>query len=136
MSWSATCASPISSAGSGGEEFAALLPCTVEEALVAAERVREGFEACGIAVDEAPLKTTVSIGIAGGPAQTELEVLMASADTALYQAKRSGPQSRGSRSRAAAVARERPAANSRKSVAPSQAESAIEPKGPLVDIRI
>jgi diguanylate cyclase (GGDEF)-like protein len=74
----------------GGEEFAALLPCTVEEALVAAERVREAFEASGIKVDEAPLETTVSIGIAGGPAQTELEVLMASADTALYQAKRGG----------------------------------------------
>jgi diguanylate cyclase (GGDEF)-like protein len=74
----------------GGEEFAALLPCTVEEALVAAERVREAFEASGIKVDDAPLETTVSIGIAGGPAQTELEVLMASADTALYQAKRGG----------------------------------------------
>jgi diguanylate cyclase (GGDEF)-like protein len=74
----------------GGEEFAALLPCNVEEALVAAERVREAFEASGIKVDDAPLETTVSIGIAGGPAQTELEVLMASADTALYQAKRGG----------------------------------------------
>jgi diguanylate cyclase (GGDEF)-like protein len=74
----------------GGEEFAALLPCNVEEALVAAERVREAFEASGIKVDDAPLETTVSIGIAGGPAQTELDVLMASADTALYQAKRGG----------------------------------------------
>jgi predicted signal transduction protein with EAL and GGDEF domain len=36
------------------------------------------------------LETTVSIGVAGGPANTELEVLMASADTALYQAKRGG----------------------------------------------
>jgi diguanylate cyclase (GGDEF)-like protein len=74
----------------GGEEFAALLPCSVEEALFAAERVREAFEASGIKVDDAPLETTVSIGIASGPAKTELEVLMASADTALYQAKRSG----------------------------------------------
>lgn len=74
----------------GGEEFAALLPCSIEEALVAAERVREAFEASGVAIDDAPLETTVSIGVAGGPANTELEVLMASADTALYQAKRSG----------------------------------------------
>ena len=32
----------------------------------------------------------VSIGVAGGPAGTELEVLLAAADTALYQAKRGG----------------------------------------------
>jgi len=74
----------------GGEEFAALLPCNLEEALVAAERVREAFEASGVAIDDVPLETTVSIGVAGGPANTELEVLMASADTALYQAKRAG----------------------------------------------
>lgn len=74
----------------GGEEFAALLPCSMDEALVAAERVREAFEASGVAIDDAPLDTTVSIGVAGGPANTELEVLMASADTALYQAKRGG----------------------------------------------
>ena len=74
----------------GGEEFAALLPCTIEEALLAAERVREAFETSGVAIDDAPLETTGSSGVAGGPANTELEVLMASADTALYQAKRSG----------------------------------------------
>ena len=74
----------------GGEEFAALLPCSMEEALLAGERVREAFEASGVAIDDAPLETTVSIGVAGGPANTELEVLMASADTALYQAKRGG----------------------------------------------
>jgi diguanylate cyclase (GGDEF)-like protein len=74
----------------GGEEFAALLPCSMDEALVAAERVREAFEASGVAIDDVPLETTVSIGVAGGPANTELEVLMASADTALYQAKRGG----------------------------------------------
>jgi diguanylate cyclase (GGDEF)-like protein len=74
----------------GGEEFAALLPCTTEEAQLAAERVREAFAASGVRIDDVPLETTVSIGIAGGPANTELEVLMASADTALYQAKRGG----------------------------------------------
>lgn len=52
--------------------------------------MREAFEASGVAIDDAPLETTVSIGVAGGPANTELEVLMASADTALYQAKRTG----------------------------------------------
>jgi diguanylate cyclase (GGDEF)-like protein len=74
----------------GGEEFAALLPCSLEEGVLAAERVREAFAASGIVVDEGPVDTTVSIGVAGGPAGTELEVLLAAADTALYQAKRGG----------------------------------------------
>jgi diguanylate cyclase (GGDEF)-like protein len=74
----------------GGEEFAALLPCPLEEGVIVAERVREAFEASGIVCEEGPVETTVSIGVAGGPAGTELEVLLAAADTALYQAKRSG----------------------------------------------
>lgn len=74
----------------GGEEFAAMLPCSLGEAMQAAERVREAFADCGIEVDDAPVATTVSIGVAGGPAGTELDVLLAAADTALYQAKRSG----------------------------------------------
>ena len=74
----------------GGEEFAALLPCSLEEAVVAAERVREAFESSGIVDETGPVDTTVSIGVAGGPAGTELEVLLAAADTALYQAKRGG----------------------------------------------
>jgi diguanylate cyclase (GGDEF)-like protein len=74
----------------GGEEFAALLPCPLDEGVVAAERVREAFQASGIVVEDGPVDTTVSIGVAGGPAGTELEVLLAAADTALYQAKRTG----------------------------------------------
>jgi len=74
----------------GGEEFAALLPCSLEEGVLAAERVREAFADSGIVVEEGPVDTTVSIGVAGGPAGTELEVLLAAADTALYQAKRGG----------------------------------------------
>jgi diguanylate cyclase (GGDEF)-like protein len=74
----------------GGEEFAALVPCSIEEAVYAAERVRETFETCGIVVDDSAVVTTVSIGVAGGPAHTELDILLAAADTALYQAKRGG----------------------------------------------
>ena len=74
----------------GGEEFAALLPCSLEEGVLAAERVREAFANSGIVVEDGPVDTTVSIGVAGGPAGTELEVLLAASDTALYQAKRSG----------------------------------------------
>jgi diguanylate cyclase (GGDEF)-like protein len=74
----------------GGEEFAALLPCSLEDGVIAAERVREAFAGSGIVDDTGPVDTTVSIGVAGGPAGTELEVLLAAADTALYQAKRGG----------------------------------------------
>ena len=74
----------------GGEEFVALLPCSIDEALVAADASAKSFETCGIVVDDAPVATTVSIGVAGGPARTELDVLLAAADTALYQAKRGG----------------------------------------------
>jgi diguanylate cyclase (GGDEF)-like protein len=74
----------------GGEEFAAFLPCPLEEGVIAAERVREMFEKSGIVDDTGPVDTTVSIGVAGGPAGTELEVLLAAADAALYQAKRGG----------------------------------------------
>jgi diguanylate cyclase (GGDEF)-like protein len=74
----------------GGEEFAALLPCPLEEGVLVAERVREVFAASGIVSEGGPVDTTVSIGVAGGPAGTELEVLLAAADTALYQAKRGG----------------------------------------------
>ena len=48
------------------------------------------FANSGIVVETGPVDTTVSIGVAGGPAGTELEVLLAAADTALYQAKRTG----------------------------------------------
>ncbi|MGJ4969669.1 MULTISPECIES: GGDEF domain-containing protein [unclassified Bradyrhizobium] len=74
----------------GGEEFAALLPCSIEEAMVAAERVREAFAASGVVCEDKPVDTTVSIGVSGGPGGTDLDVLLAAADTALYKAKRSG----------------------------------------------
>ena len=74
----------------GGEEFAALLPCSLEEGVIVAERMRQVFENSNIVCEEGPVDTTVSIGVAGGPAGTELEVLLAAADTALYQAKRTG----------------------------------------------
>lgn len=74
----------------GGEEFAAVLPCPVDEATIAAERLRIAFANAGVQVDETPLETTVSIGVAGGPPGTDLTALLAAADTALYRAKRGG----------------------------------------------
>src|SRR6202163_3625330 len=50
----------------GGEEFAALLPCSLEEGVIAAERVREAFADSGIEVEEGPVDTTVSIRVASG----------------------------------------------------------------------
>jgi diguanylate cyclase (GGDEF)-like protein len=74
----------------GGEEFAAFLACSLEEGVLVAERVRVAFENSGIVDETGPVDTTVSIGVAGGLAGTELEVLLAAADAALYQAKRGG----------------------------------------------
>ena len=74
----------------GGEEFAALLPCSLEEGLLVAERVRAAFAGSGIVVEQGPVDTTVSIGVAGGPASAGLDALLTAADAALYQAKRGG----------------------------------------------
>lgn len=74
----------------GGEEFCAMLPCALDEAMIAAERVRKAFAESGVAIDDEPIETTVSIGVASGPLRTALDDLLASADVALYQAKRGG----------------------------------------------
>ena len=100
----ATCASATSRAASAARSSRLCCPCPLEEGVLAAERVREAFEASGIVCEEGPVDTTVSIGVAGGPAGTELEVLLAAADTALYQAKRCGPQPRRGGGGIAAVA--------------------------------
>ncbi|MCO5129625.1 MAG: GGDEF domain-containing protein [Xanthobacteraceae bacterium] len=74
----------------GGEEFAVLLSCATEEAMSAAERVRQAFASSGIVIAGTPVETTVSIGVACSPVGAELDVLLAAADAALYQAKRAG----------------------------------------------
>jgi len=74
----------------GGEEFAAFLPCSIDEATIAAERVRSGLERCGAVVGDVAVPTTVSIGMSGAVAATALDQLLASADKALYRAKTSG----------------------------------------------
>src|SRR5258708_21722063 len=68
----------------GGEEFAALLPCSLEEGVLAAERVRGAFACSGITCQEGPADTTVSIGGAGRPAATAPEAPLSSAHTSLY----------------------------------------------------
>src|SRR5258707_3934366 len=54
----------------GGEEFAALLPCSLEGGVLVAERGGGAFEGSGITCEEGPVNTTVEIGLAGGPAGT------------------------------------------------------------------
>ena len=71
----------------GGDEFVVLLPgCSRDDALRVAERVRHGIAR---AVGEAPV--TISAGVATVPDNaTDAERLMAAADAALYDAKRTG----------------------------------------------
>lgn len=72
----------------GGEEFSILLPqTTVTEAAVIAERLRENIESA-----EFPnRRVTISVGIAGCCLElNSAHELIAAADRALYEAKRSG----------------------------------------------
>ncbi|HHY49063.1 MAG TPA: GGDEF domain-containing protein [Alphaproteobacteria bacterium] len=77
----------------GGEEFCFLLPDTdVHAALRVAERVRKAFAAHSyVAASGEVIAATVSIGIANAEhAGFDLEVLLAAADAALYEAKSRG----------------------------------------------
>jgi diguanylate cyclase (GGDEF)-like protein len=77
----------------GGEEFALLLPCTTAaQALEITERIRQGISQLAIPRDgTAAIQVTISIGIAvPSQARRTLDDLLAAADHALYQAKRSG----------------------------------------------
>jgi diguanylate cyclase (GGDEF)-like protein len=73
----------------GGEEFIALLPSTLAEAGIAAERVRRAFESASV-LPGAHATATVSIGVACGSPSAEIDTLIARADAALYRAKSSG----------------------------------------------
>ncbi len=76
----------------GGEEFAAVLPATnLQAAAIAAERVREAFEAAAKEIDGLPIGGTVSIGAAATDnPDADMDKLLALADQALYAAKASG----------------------------------------------
>jgi diguanylate cyclase (GGDEF)-like protein len=74
----------------GGEEFVAILPGTISEALGAAERVRLAFEAAALKLEDGRLGATVSIGVACGQPGTDIEMLIGDADAALYRAKLNG----------------------------------------------
>jgi diguanylate cyclase (GGDEF)-like protein len=74
----------------GGEEFVALLPGTIADAKVVAERVRRAFETAAVTVAGCDLNATVSIGAAAGQPGTDIVALLAAADVALYRAKANG----------------------------------------------
>ncbi|NUQ20248.1 MAG: diguanylate cyclase [Gemmatimonadaceae bacterium] len=77
----------------GGEEFIILLPGTVLDAGVTfAERVRKAVEEHTFTFDGGSLKRTASFGVAGWPhpAISHYEMLVKTADDALYVAKETG----------------------------------------------
>jgi diguanylate cyclase (GGDEF)-like protein/PAS domain S-box-containing protein len=77
----------------GGEEFAVLLPETShEKAAEVAERLRETIAATPIVIETGlPLHITVSIGVTTLTGKdSNIDMLLNQADTALYQAKETG----------------------------------------------
>jgi diguanylate cyclase (GGDEF)-like protein len=77
----------------GGEEFVMLLPETpVDNAVLACERVRVNVEKAEMMYDGQRLPVTVSLGVASFPHHllSKAQDLITLADTALYDAKRSG----------------------------------------------
>lgn len=78
----------------GGEEFVVLLPGTsADGARVVGERLRIRLAAARLEAKEGPLRITASIGVAtvrGPGCMAQSDDLIARADKALYEAKRSG----------------------------------------------
>jgi diguanylate cyclase (GGDEF)-like protein len=75
----------------GGEEFAVIVPEPMEFAARIGERLRASFEEAGVTVGGHAIGATVSIGAAAScEPVTDLSVLIARADAALYRAKHDG----------------------------------------------
>jgi diguanylate cyclase (GGDEF)-like protein len=76
----------------GGEEIAIVLPGTnLSGARALAEKIRKSLEELTLTTPAGqPLRVTASFGAACFPAQESVEQLVAAADAALYEAKRTG----------------------------------------------
>ncbi|KKB07915.1 sensor domain-containing diguanylate cyclase [Devosia chinhatensis] len=76
----------------GGEEFALLVPgADAGSSIAIAEKLRQRIAALSFAHIAPGLRVTASFGVAGlDPDRDDLEALLAKADVALYEAKRSG----------------------------------------------
>lgn len=76
----------------GGDEYAILLPHTdLETALAVAGRIRESIASAPFVTNAGPITVSISAGVAqAGSGMFDIHALLAQADRALYQAKRSG----------------------------------------------
>jgi diguanylate cyclase (GGDEF)-like protein len=74
----------------GGEEFVAILPGSIDDAAIAAERVRAMFQAAAATVAGRATEATVSVGAASGEPGADVSALLSAADAALYRAKERG----------------------------------------------
>jgi len=75
----------------GGEEFVVLLAETgSEQALISAERIREGVSQVAVELPEEKLHFTISIGVAELQPGMDGDGLVKAADEALYRAKQTG----------------------------------------------
>jgi diguanylate cyclase (GGDEF)-like protein len=74
----------------GGEEFAAIMPGTLEDGMVVAERIRVAFETAARTVSGRYVGATVSIGVASHESAANIDALLGRADAALYAAKANG----------------------------------------------
>ncbi len=76
----------------GGEEFAVLLPGTSgRDAIFVAEKLRRAFESHTVRTPQSCIRFTASFGVAGYQDRNiSLDDMLKNADSALYEAKRSG----------------------------------------------
>ena len=75
----------------GGEEFAVIVPESIEFAARIAERLRAGFAEAGVTIGGHAIGATVSIGAATScDPEADIHGLLARADAALYRAKNDG----------------------------------------------
>ena len=75
----------------GGDEFAILLPgCTRAELHILGDSIRTRFAALAAGMPDLPARTSISLGAVPFDRVTDLATLLATADAALYEAKRGG----------------------------------------------
>jgi diguanylate cyclase (GGDEF)-like protein len=77
----------------GGEEFAVILPeCEPEDAIQAATRIHSGLNPLNLAIEDATLQLTTSVGLVWTYPNTPMSslALLAEADQEMYRAKWSG----------------------------------------------
>lgn len=76
----------------GGEEFLIILPgCDQQGAVALAERLRQSVSDMGMNTPEGIIPVTISLGVTlSDPERQDMDSLIKSADSALYQAKKNG----------------------------------------------